>query len=108
MVRVGPEVYDQLHQACSLLKRSQSQVVEEALGEFLKNHGLDARMQLSVVHGNAVLLRVQGPKITVIDSKVMNGVPPKELAERYAVQYRMPVQVQDEPSAGKEETDAPR
>ena len=90
-VRLSEATLTQLQKAAYILKRSQSQVVEDALGEYFKAHGLQERYVVSVDGEYSVLIRVEGEQLEVVEVKQRNGVTPNALAERYAAQLHAPV-----------------
>ena len=92
-VRLRPEVFGQLQRACSLLYRTQSQIVEESLREYFVNHHLHTIYQVVVDKECVALLKTSDGVPEIVEMRVRNGVPPSALQERYAARLNMPVEL---------------
>jgi predicted DNA-binding protein len=96
-VRVSQATVDRLQKASYILKRSQASIVEEVLERYFETLDLDERLELRQTPGHNVLVRVTGKRTDIVEVTIKNGVPPKELAEKYSVALQAPVTVVDPP-----------
>lgn len=91
--------HEQLERAAYLLRKSKSQIVEDALAAYFLQHNLLGYYQLTVTRKNVVLLQITGtdePRIVSITER--NGTAPSTLADQYSLELHEPVRlvIQDE------------
>ena len=90
-VRLNPVIKDRLDKAAFVLKRSQNQIIEEALQEYFEHRGLVERYQVTMTKDHVVLIKLNKDQATVVEVTPRNGVPPNQVAENYATKLQRPV-----------------
>jgi transcriptional regulator with XRE-family HTH domain len=88
VVRVDEATAQEIKYTCLLEGCSAGQLVERALKQWMLSH---SKLQLEVHSGMAVLSEAIDGIVRIKEMRVMNGVPAKELAEQYTVQYQRPI-----------------
>ncbi len=94
-VRLLEKTKDRLENAGRLLKRPMNQIVEEALDDYFKAHGLIERYVVRVLKDHVVLMKFEGDETTLVDMEKRNGLPLNKVAEKYAMQLQRPVAVEE-------------
>lgn len=92
--RLSVSTKDKLQNAARVLSRSESDVVETAVLEYLKNHSLDTYYLLKPHEDHLVLLKVEGGKPEVIDVFPRNGVPLNIVCDELAMKMNAPVKLE--------------
>lgn len=90
-VRFSERAGHQLKRLAVVLRKSQSQILEEAFSEYCKNHDLTGRFVLSVTPKHQVLLQQDDGGFKVLDVQDRNGMAPEEARQRYAIKLHSPV-----------------
>ena len=91
-LRLSAPIKDQLSQAALILRRTKSQIVEEALLDYFKKHGIGGAYQLTLTSKSAVLLRLDDPP-RVLEVTERNGIPPDKIAKKYSEKLQSPVRL---------------
>ncbi len=90
-IRLAPDTKSRLENVARLTKKSESLLVEEALGEYFKNHGYNARYTMGANASCYVLFKQEGDHVFVLDQQIRNGVSLETIRDRYAAKYNAPV-----------------
>lgn len=85
-----------LEKACYVFQRSQTSIVNEALGDWLSTHQMSKRYQLSSTKEHTVLAEVDSEDFKVVEILLKNGVSLKQLAQKYSADLGVPVQIKEE------------
>lgn len=99
-VRVSQATVNRLQKASFVLNRSQASIVEEFLEKGFETLDLSERLELRQTPGHNILVRVTAKRTDILEVTVKNGVPPKDLAEKYSVTLQAPVTVVQSPPPG--------
>ena len=91
-LRLTKTTRDQLNQAAHILRRTKSNIAEEALLEFFKEHRINGVYQLTLTSSKEVLLRLDDPP-KVLEVADRNGVAPETVVKQYAERLQAPVRL---------------
>jgi hypothetical protein len=97
-IRLGADVKSQLARVSSLSRKSESQVVEDALKEYYKNHDWNRRYILNVTSKHIVLICLDGEYAQPVHVEDRNGESPREIQEKLAAKFNSVIEL-----IGKEE-----
>lgn len=92
-IRFSAEAKSTLSNIARITQRSESQVAEDALLEYAKNHGFNTRYVMTSGPTCYVLIKQEGDHFFVVDQQVRNGVPLDKIRENYAAKYNSPVEL---------------
>ena len=80
--------------ASSVLRKSNSLIAEEALHDYFNKHNLGSRYQVTLTKESVVLLQIgTNGKPDVLEVGIRNGESATQVAERYRVKLRAPVEL---------------
>jgi predicted DNA-binding protein len=81
-IRLSPPMKIYLKKATTVLMRSQSDIVEDALSEYLEKRGLLSEYQLNLTKDKVYLVKTGNPSY-IIEETYRNGVSPSALQNQY-------------------------
>ena len=73
--RLSTSTKTKLQTVAHRLSRSESDLVEASILEYIKNHNLDTQYLLKLQGEHLVLLKMEGGKPEVVEVRHLNGVP---------------------------------
>jgi hypothetical protein len=91
-LRLTKSTRDRLNQAAVILRRTKSQIVEDALADYFEEQGIGGAYQLTLTSERAVLLRLDDPP-KVLDISERNGVSPEKIVKKYSEKLQAPVRL---------------
>ena len=94
-----------LKNASRAVDRSNSDIAEEALRDWLSKHNLLETYQVTITETNIVLSKIGGG-LQILEVSELNGIPPREIAQKYKRQLQAPVKlvVQEESTCLKKQS----
>lgn len=90
-VRLSDATKKSLENASRILRKTQNQVMEDALSEYFERHNLIERYEARVFRDQVILLRINGTKSDIVDARSCNGLSTDKIVEQFATTYRAPV-----------------
>lgn len=90
-VRLSDATKKSLENAARILRKTQNQVMEDALHEYFERHNLIERYEARVFRDEVILLRINGATSKIIDKAPRNGTLDEKIVEQFATTYRAPV-----------------
>jgi hypothetical protein len=91
-LRLSPELKGMLKNASRVVDRSNSDIAEEALRDWLAKHKLLESYQVTVTKTNIILSK-QGNDLQILEVSERNGVPPRETVLDYQRKLQAPVRL---------------
>lgn len=94
-----------LRNASRVVDRSNSDIAEEALRDWLSKHNLLETYQVTITKSNVILSKT-GNGLQILEVAELNGIPPQEIAQNYKKQLQAPVRlvVQEESTWPKKQS----
>jgi group I intron endonuclease len=96
-LRLGEALMDKLKKHSYASRRSQTDIVNEALEEWLTRNGFTEVFELHVTPQYVTLIKLdidQPPQVLEVQER--NGLSPKQMAEKLALKYKTPIRLVEE------------
>lgn len=93
-LRLSVSTKDMLQNVAAKLSRSESDLVEIALLEYFRSHGLDTHYILQVHNTHLVLIKMEGGKPEVVDILHSNGVPLSAIHQELVAKHHTAVSIE--------------
>jgi hypothetical protein len=85
-IRLSALTAEQLKKASYLMKKTQSEVVSEALEEYYERHRISSVYELHVTDSFFTLIQTVEDRPQIVEITVRNGVSPEDVASNYGKQ----------------------
>lgn len=92
-LRLSAGTKKKLQNAARVLVKSESDLVEDAILEYLRTHNLDTHFVLTSCQGHLILLKVEGGKPTPVEVVPHNGVPLTKILQELSAKVNAPVEL---------------
>lgn len=91
-LRLSQELRGALRNASRVVEKSNSDIAEEALWDWLTKHNLLESYTVTVTKMNIVLSE-SGNELRILEVTERNGIPPQEIAQNYKRKLQAPVRL---------------
>lgn len=92
-VRLSPETKALLENASRIRKTSESSLIEDAIQDFCKKHGLNTRYVMHASVDCYALVKHAGDTAVIIEQHALNGTSIDDVRHSYEAKFNSPVEL---------------